>query len=362
MNSREKVQAIFNRTNTGKPAFWTGNPKEESLHNYAVELGFIDDDDKLGYSTEILDYTDETRINTFVISEKLYRYLDDDCRWIMADAFSYRHPENKPVFDVMGGVKKLSHAQPGCFAECTSIKEVEDYDWPNTDYLVFDHLYKIIDTLQDKMLFTGMWSPFFHIVADFFGMENYFVKMYTDPGVVEAVTNHVVDFCVKANEIFFEGLGDRADVMFFGNDFGTQLDLLISPEKFNEFVLPGFKKLIETGKKYNKKILLHSCGAINKVIPTLIDAGIDGLHPLQAMAADMDAVNLASQFKNDICFVGGVDTQDLLVHATPEQVREEVLRLRDIFGPNFVISPSHEAILPNVSLDNVIAMARAAKE
>lgn len=62
-------------------------------------------------------------------------------------------------------------------------------------------------------------------------MQNYFIKMYECPDVVEAVTERVVDFYVAANERFFSGLGERADVMFFGNDFGTQLDLLISPEQ-----------------------------------------------------------------------------------------------------------------------------------
>ncbi len=60
--------------------------------------------------------------------------------------------------------------------------------------------------------------------------------------------------------------------------------------------------------------------------------------------------------------MGGVDTQQLLVHATPAEVREEVLRLREIFGPNYIVSPSHEGVLPNVPLENIIAMAEAASD
>ncbi len=204
-----------------------------------------------------------------------------------------------------------------------------------------------------------MWGCYYHIVADFFGMENYFVKMYENPAVVEAVTERVVDFYVAANEKFFAGLGDRADIMFFGNDFGTQRDLILSPDLFRKFVLPSAKRLIAVGKKYNKIVMLHSCGSIYRVIPDLIDAGVDALHPLQAQAAGMSAQSLA-QFKNDIAFLGGIDAQSFFVEATPAQIEEEVKRVRDILGPNIVISPSHEEILPNVPPANVLAMSRAA--
>lgn len=53
-----------------------------------------------------------------------------------------------------------------------------------------------------------MWSCFFHLVSDCFGMENYFIKMYECPEVVEAVTEHIVDYYVAANEKYFSQLGD----------------------------------------------------------------------------------------------------------------------------------------------------------
>lgn len=336
MNSREKVKRIFERSSEGTIGFWTGNPHGETAKIYMEKLNYTN-------------------------MEELFGYLHDDCRWVIADS-AYKHPEGKPMFDVLGGKERSSLGEEGCFAECESLQEVEDYPWPNPDYLDFTGVIEEIRRHKDKSVFTGLWSCFFHIVSDFFGMENYFVKMYTDPQIVEAVTNHVVDFYVEANDRFFKALGQDADTFFFGNDFGTQLDLLISPECFKKFVLPGFKRLINVARKYDKKVLLHSCGAIFKVIPLLIDAGIDALHPLQARASNMDAVTLAREFKNDIAFVGGVDVQHLLIHATPQEVKDEVYRLKDILGPNLVISPSHEAILPNVPLENVIAMAEAARE
>jgi len=227
--------------------------------------------------------------------------------------------------------------------------------------LDFTDVYKEIDKYPDKMVFTGMWSCFYHNICDFFGMETYFIKMYENPEIVEAVTEKVVNFYVAANEKFFAGLGDRADVMFFGNDLGSQQDLIMSPDNFRKFVLPSYKRIIAIGKKYNKKIMLHSCGSIYKIIPDLIEADIEILHPIQASAHGMSAVDL-SKYKNQLVFVGGIDAQTFFVNATPEQIKEEVNRVRKILGPNIVISPSHEEILPNVPAKNILAMAQAARE
>ena len=128
---------------------------------------------------------------------------------------------------------------------------------------------------------------------------------------------------------------------------------------FRRFILPYMRKCIEQAKSYGLKVMLHSCGSIYRVIPDLLDAGVDALHPLQARAKGMDAETLARHYRGKLVFVGGVDTQHLLVHGSPQELRDEVRRLRDLWGRKFIVSPSHEAILPNVPAENVIAMAAA---
>jgi len=129
-----------------------------------------------------------------------------------------------------------------------------------------------------------------------------------------------------------------------------------------ELVNQTIKKLLAPIKKAGLHIAFHSCGAVDKIIPKLIDSGVEILHPLQAKAKNMDAVNLEKKYGKDLVFLGGVDTQDLLPFRTAAEVREEVLRLRDIFGAHFIVSPSHEALLPNVPFENVVAMSEAAKQ
>ena len=107
--------------------------------------------------------------------------------------------------------------------------------------------------------------------------------------------------------------------------------------------------------------MLHSCGSIYRIIPKLIEAGVDVLHPIQAAAANMDAQTL-SQFKDRLAFIGGIDAQTFFVHATAEEMKKEVERVYSILGPNIVISASHEQILPNIPPRNILAMSQAVRE
>ena len=80
------------------------------------------------------------------------------------------------------------------------------------------------------------------------------------------------------------------------------------------------------------------------------------IHPIQALAAGMEPRNLKEKFGDQVSFCGGVDTQDLLVHGSPDDVRAKVRELREIFPTGLVISPSHEAIMPDVPPENIHAL------
>ena len=227
--SREKVMEVFEHRSSGDGVMWTGNPTAEVVTEASKLYGIENN------------------------AEALYRFLDDDCRWIPADS-GYRHPEGRPAIDTAYNTRRDTLSAEGCFADAT-LADIEAYPWPDVKYCDFTDVYKQIDQFQDKAVFTGMWGCFFHLVADFFGMENYFVKMYTDPDVVEAVTEHVVDFYLRINERLFEQNAHKIDMFFFGNDFGSQLDTLISPEMFDRFVMPAFVKFTDQAHRHGMKVL-----------------------------------------------------------------------------------------------------------
>jgi len=338
MNGKELFTKIINRK-SDKSGFWQGSPFGENAEEMYAYF--------------------KTEANNTALGQALGACLE----WIPIDWCDFwKHPEGVPMFDTTGGLERTSLGQDGVFANCEDVREVEKFYWPDIKYCDYTTVEKHVDEAvkRGNAVLSGSWACFFHIVCDMFGMENYFIKMHTDPAVVEAVTERVVDFYLQINEKWFDIIGNRMDAIFFGNDFGSQLDLLISPEMFKKFVLPSFRKITAQAKARGYKVVLHSCGAIESVIPDLIDAGVDALHPIQAKARNMDAETL-KKYKNDVVFIGGVDTQDLLPFGTPQQVYDEVMRLRELFGPNYIVSPSHEAT-PNTPPKNMEAMAKAAAE
>ncbi len=326
MNHHERIARIFAGQSVDRPGFWLGNPHDEVKPRLLEHFGVSDD-------------------------EAMRRLIGDDCRWYPADWIAkYNHSEGMWA----------SGSYYSVFAECEDTATVDAYPWPDASHFDLAPLRTKVSEGEGSWRFGGSWSCFFHNVADMFGMENYFMMMYSDPDVVHAVTRQMVDFFLAVNKRVYTEARDTVDCFFFGNDFGTQNDLLVSPEKFKEFILPYFCELINQAKSYDVPVQLHSCGAIYKVIPWLIDAGIDALHPLQAKATGMDAETLMREYGGKITFVGGVDTQELLWRGTPQQIKDEVNRLHDIFGDRWIISPSHEAILPEVPTENIVALCEAA--
>ena len=77
--------------------------------------------------------------------------------------------------------------------------------------------------------------------------------------------------------------------------------------------------------------------------------------------AGMEPDNLKQKFGKQVSFCGGVDTQDLLVNGSPDQVREKVDELRTLFPTGLIISPSHEAIMPDVPPANIHALFEEAQ-
>jgi uroporphyrinogen decarboxylase len=334
---RELIRAIIDRREAARCGFWMGNPHPDTwpiLHRY------------FGTRTE----------------EELRLKIGDDFRWISPQflASTYKHPQDRKLFDMRGD--KKSHGQAGPLADSETAADIEKFPWPELQYLDFSETITQLEGAGEFYRAGGFWCPFFHDVMDLFGMEPYMVKMYTHPEVVHAATERVCRAYLEANELFYDRAGPLVDGFFFGNDFGTQLDLLISPALFDAFVMPWFRRFTEQGHARGYQVILHSCGSIYRVIGRLVDAGVNCLHPLQAKARNMEAEKLAREFGGRIAFMGGIDTQRVLNLGTAAQVKDEVRRVKDLLGPHLIVSPSHEAILPDVPPQNVAAMAEAALE
>ena len=157
------------------------------------------------------------------------------------------------------------------------------------------------------------------------------------------------------------GLG--VDIIWIGDDFGTQNRMLVRPELFREYFKPRYAKLFAAWKSINPqlKIAFHSDGCIYPIIGDLVEIGLDILNPIQPKS--MDPARVKKEFGQHLTLWGTIDIQHVLPFGTPEDVVNEVkLRVETAAkGGGLILAPAHN-IQPEVPLENVLAFYAAAKE
>ncbi len=163
-----------------------------------------------------------------------------------------------------------------------------------------------------------------------------------------------------------EVAGDSVDVVFIcGTDFGTQTSSFCSVGTFRELYFPYYKQVNDWIHHHTSwRTFKHSCGSVERFIPSFVEAGFDILNPVQCSAANMEAGHLKSSFGDRLVFWGGgVDTQNTLPFGTPEHVRAEVLERCRIFSPGggFVFNSIHN-VQAQTPVRNIVAMIDAIHE
>ena len=343
MNSIERFMNTIERKPVDRPACWLGMPDIHAQPALMKEFGVDNMHDlKLAIGDDV--YTVEVPYKSETASA-IYAAFD----WYQ---------------DGVVDAEERTLTAPGFFAEAEEVEEVDTFDWPDPEkYISLDACKKLMEQApHDKLILGMMWSAHFQDTCAAFGMETALMNMIANPEIYEAVDAKIMEFYLKANEIFYEATKGRMHAVLIGNDMGSQRGLMLSPDMVRRFVIPGCKKLVDQAHSYGLKVIYHSCGSIVDIIPDLIDAGVDAVHPIQALAAGMDPANLKAKFEGKVSFCGGVDTQQLLVHGTEEEVKAKVRELREYFPTGLIISPSHEAIMPDVPPKNIRALFEAATE
>jgi uroporphyrinogen decarboxylase len=177
------------------------------------------------------------------------------------------------------------------------------------------------------------------------GYERLLSDFALQPDLAEAILNLPYCFHLTAARRLVE-MG--VDMIWIGDDVGSQRRMLISPSMWRRFLKPRMANFISEIKSINPhlKVAYHSDGMIYPIIPELIEIGVDVLNPIQP--ACMDPARIKKEFGDRICFWGTIDEQNTLPFGTPEEVREEVLLRLKTIGKDggLILGPTH-----NVQLD-----------
>lgn len=343
MTSKERVAAAFAHVEPDRVPRWCG-ASNEFWSKAKRELGFDD--------------------------EALRRRLGDDFRRVMAryagPIFSLEHPKAtyRTVFGVerqgMGYGQPVSHPLAGA-----SIGQIHDYDWPDPAWIDSSAIRVEAEPYRDRYaILGGDWSPYWHDAIDLMGMGEIMLRMYEEPEAVDALLGHIVDYYFAVSDRIFSEAGDVFDVFFIGNDFGAQSGPLIGDDLFRRFLLPHLSRLIALGHAHGLKVMLHCCGSIAAPLPAMIEAGLDAVHAVQPSCAGMELAALKRTFGSRIVFNGAIDSHHALIAGNPASVRKATRRVLDIMKPGggYIAGASHDAILEETPLENVLAMFDAIDE
>ena len=342
MTSRERVLTAFEHEEPDRVPAWLGAAPEtrEIMRDH---LGLEDD-------------------------EALSVYLGDDFRRVHA---SYSGPDEfSPTANLMPGstyrtpfgIERYGYGYGmprNMPLKNATLAEVHAYPWPDPAWMDPADIRAEIEQWHGQYaILGGDWSPFWHDAIDLLDWDTLFYKLYDEPEIVDAVLNHVVNYYVGTSQRIFDAAGDVIDIFFIGNDFGTQIGPMIGEDTFRRFILPHLKRLINLGHDYGLKVMMHCCGGFAPLIPAMIEAELDGLQALQPSARDMDPTRLKADFGKKMVFNGCIDTQYVLIEGTPDLVRTKTRETLEIMKPGggYIASPSHDYLLPETPIDNVITL------
>ena len=197
-------------------------------------------------------------------------------------------------------------------------------------------------------------------------ITEWYMSLVMRPEYVRTIFDRQSAIAVENLGRLYQVIGEQIDAVFIcGTDFGTQDSTFCSPEQFDDLWLPYYQRINNWIHDHTPwKTFKHSCGAVESFMSRFIAAGFDIINPVQVNAQGMDPVHLKKTYGKDLVFWGGgVDTQKTLPFATPAKVKEEVLRLCDIFARDggFVFTTVHN-IQANVPVENLVAMIDAIRE
>lgn len=198
------------------------------------------------------------------------------------------------------------------------------------------------------------------------GIEEWYASTLTRPAYIKAVFERQAEVAVANLERLHAAVGDRvAVVQTNGTDFGTQNGPFLGPKMYRDLFLPYQQRVNGWIHAHTPwKTFMHCCGGIEPLLESIVEAGFDILNPVQCSAKGMDPGDLKRRFGGRLVFWGGgVNTQRTLPFGTPQEVRDEVRRRIEIFGPGggFVFSAIHN-VQADVPVENVLAMFEAVAE
>jgi uroporphyrinogen decarboxylase len=184
------------------------------------------------------------------------------------------------------------------------------------------------------------------------GHEYMLMGMALDPEWVLDMVMTFAKMTLMHQAVLFAEEG-APDFMWYYEDMGFKDKPFMSPAMYQELVEPGHKLLFDDAHARGMKVLVHSCGFVEPLVPGLIRAGMDCLQAMEVKAG-MDLPRLAAMFGDKIAFCGGIDIR-IIGSNDRAQIEEEINRkIIPVLkaGSGYIVHSDH-SIPPEVEHDTL---------
>lgn len=278
---------------------------------------------------------------------------------LIYDDFGQPWRRTYPYYSATDGILKNSVSIDD-IAELVNWPDVDDPRWTDgvteRSKVVNDSGFYIIGRM---VLSHGPYQ----MACDLRGMENFMVDIIAQPEFATELLDRITEIICGLTSNYLEAAGKTMNMIELpGDDYAANDNLVFSPKLFRKMIRPCLERIIKTIRSIRPdiKIMLHSDGAIGKLIPDFIEMGIDVVHPLEPVTG-MDPSQIKQLYGDSISFLGGVD----ISHALPgtiEDVRTDVKRcIRDLAsGGGYILAPCNH-LQADIPPENVIEMYNYAK-
>lgn len=232
-------------------------------------------------------------------------------------------------------------------------EDIERYTVPDPlDDYRFAFLRELLAQYKGRKLVGMHIHDCFNYPYYLMGMENLFIMMFEEPDAVRRLVNISVEHNIALAR---RAISLGADYILLGDDYGGGNQLLISPEQFREFFLPGLRRVVEAVKDAGAFCFKHCCGNINEILDDIVGTGIDVLHPLDP-SAGMDIVAVKEAYPR-LTVMGGINCYEPLCQYDTAKLEKETRRVLDTVGRDgrFILASSN-SVHSDVKPENFVKM------
>ncbi|MCD4673465.1 MAG: hypothetical protein K8R77_12445 [Anaerolineaceae bacterium] len=237
------------------------------------------------------------------------------------------------------------------------IDGVADYNWPDPERMWYteglaEEARYLYENTDYALVARNPVSPgFLDRGCVMRGMDQFMMDMAINPELAKLIIDKTLEIHLGMWDMFLQAVGPYVVMVETADDLGGQENPLISPRMYRKFIKPAQQKVNELIKDRapQARIFMHNDGAIVKLIPDLIDAGVEILNPVQPSAGGMDSAFLKETFGEQLVFHGAVDQKP--VEGSEEELRAEVRRRIDALAPGggYILATSNVIVDPPTS-------------